>query len=116
MVLGLGIKVRVRYVLIALGVITVALGVVLAAEGEWWVVVPDALFGVGVAWVAAGSLLKQQPPEREPGAAMALEPVPPPPQAPSQGAAVPPKYPPIRVEAPVPSQHGRRGKRRKHGT
>ncbi|MGH9482136.1 MAG: hypothetical protein ACRD1L_08575 [Terriglobales bacterium] len=45
-----------RYVLIGLGVITLALGVILAREGLWFVALPDAAFGLGVAWVAWVSL------------------------------------------------------------
>lgn len=45
-----------RTVLILLGIVTIALGVILAAEGEWWIAIPDALFGAGVAFVAFESL------------------------------------------------------------
>lgn len=45
-----------RVVLILLGIVTVALAVVLAREGEWWIAIPDGLFGLGVAFVAWESL------------------------------------------------------------
>src|SRR6185437_6513088 len=38
---------------------------VLAAEGEWWIAIPDALFGLGVGWVAAASVRA----DRQPAAA-----------------------------------------------
>lgn len=41
-----------RYVLVGLGVVTVALAVVLAWEQQWWAAIPDGAFGIGVAWVA----------------------------------------------------------------
>jgi hypothetical protein len=41
-----------RVVTIGLGAITLALAVVLAAEGQWWIAMPDALFGSGVALMA----------------------------------------------------------------
>ncbi len=48
-----------RYILILLGIVTVALGVVLAREGMWWIAVPDACFGGGVGWLAWVSLREE---------------------------------------------------------
>lgn len=41
-----------RWILIFLGILTFALAVVLAHEGQWWIAVPDGAFGVGIAWIA----------------------------------------------------------------
>lgn len=94
----------VRYFLIFLGLVTVALGVVLAHEGEWWIAVPDAVFGLGVAWVAAASLRA----DRHPG----LVALPLPEAAPAEAApaAAPPKFSPGRVPAPAQTRQQRRRK------
>lgn len=55
-----------RYVLIFLGLVTIGLGVVLAAEGEWWIALPDAAFGAGVAFVAYESLQEDRHPSPPP--------------------------------------------------
>ncbi len=46
-----------RMVLIALGLVTVGLAIVLAIEGLWFIAIPDALFGVAVGLAAADSML-----------------------------------------------------------
>jgi len=60
--------------LILLGLVTLALAVVLAAEGLWWAALPDAAFGVGVAWVAYVSLRDER---RPPAAPFIVPPAPP---------------------------------------
>lgn len=49
-----------RYVLVGLGVVTVALAVALAWEQQWWAAIPDGAFGIGVAWVAWASLQEER--------------------------------------------------------
>lgn len=47
-----GIQKGFQYVLIVLGIIVVALAVWMAKEHMLWIAVPDACFGIGVAWFA----------------------------------------------------------------
>lgn len=47
-----GIQKSFQYLLIVLGIIVVALAVWMAKEHMWWIAVPDACFGIGVAWFA----------------------------------------------------------------
>ena len=63
----------VRYVLVGLGVVTVALAVVLAWEQQWWAAIPDGAFGIGVAWVAWVSVHEEH---SEPGSSAEIEPLP----------------------------------------
>lgn len=56
----------VRYFLIFLGVVTLALAVVLAWEQQWWAAIPDGAFGIGVAWVAWASLEEDRHERRAP--------------------------------------------------
>lgn len=78
-----------RWLLVFLGLITLALAVKLAGEQLWWIAIPDGAFGAGVAWIAWASL---HPPrgletrEHEESAAPSAY------SAPlSTGAAVPPR-------------------------
>lgn len=61
-----------RYVLVGLGVVTVALAVVLAWEQQWWAAIPDGAFGIGVAWVAWVSVQEEH---SDPGSSTEIEPV-----------------------------------------
>ncbi|HXR98340.1 MAG TPA: hypothetical protein VN709_10915 [Terriglobales bacterium] len=63
-----------RYILILLGIATVALGVVLAREGLWWIAVPDACFGGGVGWIAWASLRDEHRNRRATGSATPIAP------------------------------------------
>jgi len=89
--------------LIGLGVITMGLAVVLAAEGEWWIAIPDALFGLGVGWVAAASVRA----DRQPAAAALTAPA----ATPAEPVPAPPKFAPGRVRTSAPAQRQRRRKR-----
>jgi len=46
----------VRYVVGGLGILTIVLAAWLANEGQWWIAIPDGLFGLGIAWIARNSL------------------------------------------------------------
>ncbi|MGH9465945.1 MAG: hypothetical protein ACRD1Y_01195 [Terriglobales bacterium] len=50
------IQTGVHYILILLGIIVVALAVWMASENLWWIAVPDAIFGIGVAWLSFTSV------------------------------------------------------------
>lgn len=100
-----------RYVVIGLGAVTLALGVVLAGEGLWFVALPDAAFGLGVAWVAYLSLRDEQQDRRA-----GLLVVPSPPQPVPESVPVPPSPPPPPSTAPaavLPNLPTRRGKHRR---
>ncbi|MGH9475028.1 MAG: hypothetical protein ACRD1C_01715 [Terriglobales bacterium] len=93
----------VRYVLVVLGMITVVLAAWMARENLWWMAVPDALFGVGVGWMALASGNA----ERHPFAVAPAEALPPPapqPPAPEPVAVTTRAEPhPAAVSAPAPS-------------
>ncbi|HET9784714.1 MAG TPA: hypothetical protein VFP94_07140 [Terriglobales bacterium] len=55
-----------RYLLILMGAIVVALAVKMASENLWWIAIPDALFGAGVAWMATASLHAERHPHAVP--------------------------------------------------
>lgn len=101
-----------RWVLIFLGILTFALAVVLAHEGQWWIAVPDGAFGAGIAWIAWGDL--HAPIEGAP--VLRTAPVPPAPEPPPPSAAVmsppPTSRPAPRPRASVPSAKKRRKGRR----
>jgi hypothetical protein len=85
----------VRYLLILMGAIVVALAVKMASENLWWIAIPDALFGLGVAWMAAASLHGEHHPH-----VPAAEPPPPPPLP--EPPPSPPPPPPAVTSAPPP--------------
>ncbi|HEY8056923.1 MAG TPA: hypothetical protein VIE13_13535 [Terriglobales bacterium] len=87
-----------RYLLILMGAIVVALAAKMASENLWWIAIPDALFGVGVAWMAAASLHGQHRPPALPVEAVPPPmPVPPPPPPPPAVAQQPPQVRPVRT-------------------
>lgn len=113
------IQTGVRYVLVALGIVTVVLAVWMARENLWWMAVPDACFGIGVGWMAlaSGHAGHQAPLVVEPAA-------PAPPARPDAApepvsvAARPQVQPPAAPAAPgagqtAPAPPGRSGKKKK---
>lgn len=89
----------VRYILMLLGVITVALAVVLAWEGQWWAALPDAGFGLGVGAVAYISLRDERRGRAAPSLLQAV---------PTAAPAIPPASAPL-PQAPRRQAGGRRG-------
>lgn len=95
-----------RWILVGLGILTFVLAVVLAKEGQWWVAVPDGMFGIGIAWLAWEDL--HAPATSAPAlrtAPSVPEPVTAPP-TPSPTPAAPPAAP--KPRASVPSAKKRR--------
>ncbi|MGH9486841.1 MAG: hypothetical protein ACRD04_04540 [Terriglobales bacterium] len=109
----------VRYVLVALGIVTVVLAVLMTRENLWWMAIPDALFGIGVGWMAVASGHAERHPqmvEAEPAPEPRREPVKPPsvpePVAVAVGVSKP-AAPESAAPATTPSRPARSGKKKK---
>lgn len=89
-----------------LGFVTLALAVVLASEGQWFIAVPDAIFGIGVGLFAWESLHERQHP------APPAPPAVPEPPAPRGPLTPPPATPPPPPEYPAPPGRTRPRRRR----
>lgn len=100
-----------RYLLILMGAIVVALAVKMASENLWWIAIPDALFGLGVAWMAAASLHGEHHPHALPTVPPLPEPPPPSPPPPLAVTTAPPPPPPA-VSEVRPVRHKKKRKRR----
>lgn len=110
-----GIQKGFQYVLIVLGIIVVALAVWMAKEQMWWIAVPDACFGIGVAWFAWTEIADHgMHPAPATAAGPALSEISPPPEAHAEvrSEAAPSSPPP--AAAPVGQPGRRKKKKRRH--
>lgn len=111
-----------RWIIIGLGIITVLLAVVLARESQWWLAIPDGLFGLGVAWVAWADLHAEhrpapaeratEPPAAIPAVELRAEPAPVPAPQPAPAASAPAA--PSRSSPPPARHRGKHRKRHRH--
>lgn len=91
-----------RWLLIGLGVLTIFLAAILAGENQWWIAVPDGLFGLGVAgW--AWLDLHAFPSSRASASAFELRPAPATPASPAEAPPAPRSAPPPLEPAPAPA-------------
>lgn len=98
-----------RVVVIFLGIVTIVLAVVLAGEAEWWIAVPDGLFGAGVAMLALESLREDRRAATAPASVNMPSPASPPP-APLPTMTAPPPT----LSAPRPTAPPRSKKHKRH--
>lgn len=113
-----GIQKGFQYLLIVLGIIVVVLAVWMAKEHMWWIAVPDACFGIGVAWFAWTEIADhgvQAVPATAVGPGLhdvAPQPAP----APEAHAEAPSEPAPANVPSPTASQavHTKKKKKRRH--
>ncbi|TAN21229.1 MAG: hypothetical protein EPN33_11405 [Acidobacteria bacterium] len=113
-----GIQKSFQYLLIVLGIIVVVLAVWMAKENMWWIAIPDALFGIGVAWFAWMDLTDHgmhPAPATAGGPAISDVPPPPPVPAPEAHAEARPEAttPSAPAEATPVGQPGRKKKKKR---